>query len=465
MTATVTGLVATWNTTTGTHTATGNSVTNDLIVIFCGNSAIVTDPTVTDNDGGTYTQIGGAGYGALLNTSADKMFCFVRTALVASGKSTIYSCTGASSTGGGLFVFRVAGMKATGASAVRAYAKQENQAAGTPAPVLPQAALTTNALLCGVMDLTNGTANCAPRVSPAWTEPAGFDLGYTQTAHGFEAQFINSGEVASTITLGAATPSAFASFVVELTVPIAYSLASTKANVTFGASNNTTQKALHSVSTAPAITFGSSSDGMGRGVKLSSAVANVTFGGSSNAVSKALHAVSTAPSMTFAGTSDTTTKELHATSTAPNMSFGGSSNSTMKELHSESSSANITFGGSENTTTKELHAIATIPEVTFGTSTEDTSIGWHRVSEVANTTFLGGSHDLVYTPGAGANHYTLTSIAAAISFFAGAHNLDYYHAPINYSLDTIAAGILIGSGDTHGYYGQELPLPPPILWQ
>lgn len=214
--------VATWNTTTGTHTATLTTALRDLIIILAGNGALASDPAVSDDSGDGqpgYTKIGST----ITKSTNDKFVAFARNKLMGTAASTIFSATGPSSTGGGLIVIAVSGMFRWGngnngavrrISGTEQFGNQNSQLAGTPAPTLPAAALTGNMLIALVNDTTNGSANCAPRSSPAWTEI--HDQGYTATANGIEAQYINSGETASVITLGAATPSGFSAMVFEL---------------------------------------------------------------------------------------------------------------------------------------------------------------------------------------------------------------------------------------------------------
>lgn len=211
MAGAVTFAGATWNTTAGTHTVTATPAVGDLIVIACANAAITAAPTVTDdNSSGAYTNVASA----LHASSTETMFFFVRTALIPAANSTIFTCTGVSSSGGGLFVSRVSGMTLTGASAVRQSGKQENQGAGTPAPAFPLPADANNVLLGAVMTSTNGTTNTAPPTSPNWTEDS--DLGFNVPATGFEVCHIDSGDTRTTLTFSGATPSVFASLIIEL---------------------------------------------------------------------------------------------------------------------------------------------------------------------------------------------------------------------------------------------------------
>lgn len=202
------------NTTTGTHTVTATPSVNDLIVIVCANTGRVTNPTVTDNNsggGGTYTQY----QSALARASADKMFLYVRTgALISSATSTIFSVTGASSTGGAMIVLAITGIT-TFYKAVRnlQIGNQNNAAIGTPQPAFPAVALTQDVIIGAVLNATS-PAGLTQRGAPAYSE--GCDLGFASPTTGFEEMHIATGETAQTITWGGGSASAFGALVVEL---------------------------------------------------------------------------------------------------------------------------------------------------------------------------------------------------------------------------------------------------------
>ena len=201
-----------FNTTAGNKTATlAGATLSDLLVVVCATSGVTTAPTVTDdNSSGTYANI----TGALNNTSVDKMWLFVRTALVPATLSTIITMTsGGADTGGGLVVYRLTGMSRTGASAVRQSAIQQNIAAATPAPVFGSAALTGNSCIGAVLNLTN-PATMTPTASPVWTEK--HDLGYITPTTGLETQTIDSGFTGTTVTWGSASATQFGSLIAEM---------------------------------------------------------------------------------------------------------------------------------------------------------------------------------------------------------------------------------------------------------
>lgn len=194
---------------------------DDLIVVFAKFAASVEPGAVfdaTDDQSGTYVKI----LTALFDTSAHSLVCLVREQLVTSavGHIITVTCIGDASTGNISAVYRVAGMSRTGSSAVRQSAKQNNTAAGTPAPAFPAAALTGNVTLGAVADTTNPTAITPPT---SWTE--GQDSGHATPAHGMESVFRNSGFTGTTITWGSATAAAFASMIVELDTSTVFTVA------------------------------------------------------------------------------------------------------------------------------------------------------------------------------------------------------------------------------------------------
>lgn len=212
--ATVTFGVSTWNTTGGTTDPTGTltPALNDLLVVFAGTTGLTGGTTaVTDNNSsGTYTQVDVDRTNGI-NTGT--LTAWVRTALIGSAVSTIVTAATQTSTGGGLAVYRVSGMTQTGATALRSKGGQSSGVAGaTPAPVLDLTPLTTNPILIGLMNGTNGSANQTPRTG--YTE--GNDQGYNSPAAGFATQFVNSGETSATLTFGGTTPTAFATIALEL---------------------------------------------------------------------------------------------------------------------------------------------------------------------------------------------------------------------------------------------------------
>ena len=217
--AAITAIGATaWTTTAGDKTSAPTPAAGCLIVCIGGNSGRTTAqaPTVSDTlPGGTYTIHSTA---ATTNTSADSMWVAVRNNLVTDSAATTitWSPPGAADTGGGFRSYQITGMTRCGLNAIRQVGKQDNQAAGTPSITMGTAFLTGNCGIGMILDATNGSANCAPPTS--WTESA--DTGYTTPPTGMEQCRRDSGETNTTIAWTAATPSGFASLLVEFDTTI-----------------------------------------------------------------------------------------------------------------------------------------------------------------------------------------------------------------------------------------------------
>jgi hypothetical protein len=199
---------ATFNTTSGTKTVTATPAVNDLIVIITAHTGNTSTAAPTDNNSsGTYSLIGTA----VKATSADTMRVFIRDSFISSAVSTIFTHAPGASSGGGLAVFKVTGMSKVGASADLQFAKQDNQAAGTPAPAFTNAVDTNNPVIGAVFNATN-PATMTQRAS--FTEA--FDVGYNTPTTGLEGMFRSSGETGTTMTWGSASGTAYCSLVLEL---------------------------------------------------------------------------------------------------------------------------------------------------------------------------------------------------------------------------------------------------------
>lgn len=215
--ATVTYRGATWNTTAGNKTVTFTPAVGDLIIVASLHSAVDAASTVTDDGGtspnGAYTRVGSLP--SYSTAQAGTSGWYIRTTTVDNATQHIVtSAPGGTSTGGGLAVWTVNGAFSTGSSAYRQEGTQADQAAGTPAPVFPAAVRTMDVVLGAIYTNTNGSANCA--IPSGWTENN--DSGYNTPPSGLAAYSRNTGETGTTITFGAATPSQFASHVIEIIV-------------------------------------------------------------------------------------------------------------------------------------------------------------------------------------------------------------------------------------------------------
>ena len=181
----------------------------DLIVVVAAYTGMTSPPVITDDQtGGTYTEVTA---GALKATSADAAWIFVRNALAAATVTHNLSAARAGTTGGGMSIYRVSGMSRAGSSAIRQFAKQQNQAgSAAPAPVFGSAVLTGNPTLGAVHNGTNPATLTEPT---GWTERA--DIGYATPTTGLEVVIRDSGFTGTTVTWGSATTN-FSSLVIEL---------------------------------------------------------------------------------------------------------------------------------------------------------------------------------------------------------------------------------------------------------
>lgn len=192
---------------------------NDLLIVFVVLSASTgsTDPCLTCSTGMTFTNVTGSSSAfALFASSVNGIACFVSNSLVSSATSQTVTIDPSDPANGSiLFVCRVSGMTKTGLAAIRQFAFQENQAAGTPAPAFSVAALTSNPTLGCIGNTTATAATMTPPTS--WTEPASTgDLGYGSPTTGGEYCFRDSGFTGTTITWGSSSSTGFASLIVEL---------------------------------------------------------------------------------------------------------------------------------------------------------------------------------------------------------------------------------------------------------
>lgn len=215
--ATVTLLGSIANTNSGTHTVTATPALSDLIVIIRFNTGNTTSTPPTDNNAGgagTYTKI----TSSLKATSADLLEVYIRTALVASATSTVFTDAAGTTTGGGIIVYKVTGITRFGAAAARQFASQSNQsAAGTPTPVFSQAVLTGNPVIGAVFNASS-PAGINPRLTPSYTEDV--DTGYATPTAGIESMHIDSGETGTSIAWGTASPSIFCDVIVEINTSV-----------------------------------------------------------------------------------------------------------------------------------------------------------------------------------------------------------------------------------------------------
>lgn len=204
----------TFTTTAGNKTtASFTPAAGDILVAFCQTTGIAAGTTaVSDTQSGSWTFLNPPGHVAQ-GSNTTRLGFWVRAGRVAASSMTV-TATQASSTGGGLIIFRLAGVRRTGTGIVRSYGSQDTQTAGTtPAPVLNLTPLPTSIILIGLLCAT--ATNCAvPR--SGYTES--IDTGYSSPTTGVEFQFLNSGETSATLTFGGTTASAYCDIGIEIDV-------------------------------------------------------------------------------------------------------------------------------------------------------------------------------------------------------------------------------------------------------
>lgn len=199
---------------TGDRTATITPAAGDLLVVYCCVAANSNDtPTCSDNNGsGTYDRIDIMNFAiAAVNY---RMSVFVRTALMVNTTSTVVTVATGSNTSGAVHVLAMTGVTRVGADAVRSKGSQNNQAAGTAAPTLNQAALTGNGTL-----VAHGSADTTTTPPTNWTEIQ--DTNFSNDTVALETAFRASGFTGTAITFGAASSTQFCSHALELDVTVA----------------------------------------------------------------------------------------------------------------------------------------------------------------------------------------------------------------------------------------------------
>ena len=340
--ATVTRLgTPVFTTTAGNKTLVATPAVGDLPVVvtgFTANSA--GEDSLTDNNadglGSSYTKVF---TGVTSGANNSRISIYVRNAKIGSATSTTWTAA-QSSSGGGLCVLVAGGMTKVGAAAVRGSGSQSSQGSGTtPAPVLTQAALTTNPVIGGVINATN-PATLTQRSSPAYAEA--MDSGYTSPAAGMEVMYISSGETSATITWGGTSASAFGSVAVELdsSASTSYTLTSVSKNVSLTGGSDVPKIGRRVASISAAITYTGGADGAVTGRLLGSLGGTIGFIGGNQ-------------TLTYTpGTNPPTNYALD--STAANITFTGSPSNSATVVYNyklQSTAPNITFTGGSNTLT------------------------------------------------------------------------------------------------------------------
>lgn len=187
-----------------------NPGVGDLAIVFVGTTGLasVASAIADDNAGGSsWTLIGSA----LRTTSLDVQAAFVRTTPFSSTAGTTVTATIGAPTGAFIAVVLINGMSRYGSSAIRQFAREQNQTAGGPAPTYGVPALTTN------LQLTCINTNANPPNCPG---PAGFTSrvngGYITPTAGFQLYTIDSGDTSTTVSWSGSAGNAYSDMAIEI---------------------------------------------------------------------------------------------------------------------------------------------------------------------------------------------------------------------------------------------------------
>ena len=194
---------------TGNRTCTITPAVGDLFVVVCFVSTNTNDsPTCSDDNSGTYTRVN-TPMNVVISTVNHRLSVFVRDSLLANTTSTIVTAATGSNTSGIVHVLAFSEMNLTGLSAVRSNGGQSNQAAGTPAPALNQAALTGNVTIA-----VAASADTAIAVPSGWTTRQ--QTNFATPTVSCHTATRDSGFTGTTITFGDASSTTFCSYALEL---------------------------------------------------------------------------------------------------------------------------------------------------------------------------------------------------------------------------------------------------------
>jgi len=189
-----------------------------LIVVHTAFTSGVTDHTsmtVTDNQGGTYTQI----VQCKRATSTAVHACWIRDSAPPAGSLTVTGNVGTvTTTGGAIEAWAITNRGDTeatkfGGAAGANYGFQSDQASGTtPNPSFISGAPSTNSIILGSIHCNSNASTMTQKAG--WTEAG--EVTYNTPATGAEFCHKNKGETSSSILWGASVSSAYTSIVIEI---------------------------------------------------------------------------------------------------------------------------------------------------------------------------------------------------------------------------------------------------------
>jgi hypothetical protein len=189
----ISSLGQSWTTAAGAKTVTATPAVGDLIVVVHGMSGWASGDTsvVTDDQGGTYAQIGGNPLSSGGGT-AGALWISIRTALISTATSTVFTATNTGDTGGGLTVLTVSGMRRTGAQAAKQQIGESTQTEAPPAIAFSAPTRLEHPIILAIFGEDNPAA-----VTP----PVGFvertDTGWATPTSGIEVCSVDAGHSAA----------------------------------------------------------------------------------------------------------------------------------------------------------------------------------------------------------------------------------------------------------------------------
>jgi hypothetical protein len=272
---------------------------NDLLVVMIAIAGSTASPTVTDNQGGTYTLVNSA----LKSASADIMRMYVRTALVSSAVSHTVTATGTftGSTGCNFAVASISGMTRTGASAIKQSAIRENRGAEAIAVTFGTAVLTGNPVIAFFGNSTNPAG-----VTPPSTFTELLDTGHATPVKGLEYARVDSGFTGTVVTWGSASATACGAICAEFDTSAAPTnvTGSGSPTVTLSVTASGTGVETFTGSGSPSVTLGVTASGAGEVRITGSGSPSVTLGATGSGVGVHAEPVSGSgsPTVTLAAT-------------------------------------------------------------------------------------------------------------------------------------------------------------------
>lgn len=211
MTATVTHIFANCDSNSGSKSVQVRAFNGDLPVVITAwtDNTSTASPTDDHSDGnGTYTKANGC----VKNSSMDTMNVWVRDHLFGSDQRGVHVTHNPGTSSGGIVdLYVIKSMSKSGSTAIRSSGVQSNQSNSIPAPIMNNAALSTNPVITAAFSF-NFPGTLTPPSS--YNDATGL-IGYLQPNTDYRSAFVSSGETSNTITWNANCGGDFCSMAIE----------------------------------------------------------------------------------------------------------------------------------------------------------------------------------------------------------------------------------------------------------